>query len=312
MLINKAIQAIKLLCKLIPIAMVLIGLIKITGFYVNHDIGFNKLQQTKDSMNYIHQRKGYGQMVLAGQRPKLHKLGENKYKVEFRGAHFLGINGIEKRRYAINNFYFLMKHTAPLKFELEAVSRYWLKDVTPDYDVKTTRVIPKPPVYLVQGFADKMNINHNYSYASAKRRAKLKRIYLGDIKKFDKKTVQHLVKTFGDKEFMTKWKSIYEPDDLNKLSPKQFTKAFKQKVGDKYLMDFVANLNGDTPTYAPHVSKPFLDKNSWLFNTFYSHLDIDKGLYMKFNLRNVFSLPVVLVSFLMAIFSIRLYWKRVF
>lgn len=251
-------------------------------------------------------------MVLAGQRPKLDKIGPNKYKVEFRNTHFLGINGIEKRRYAINNFYFIMKHTAPLNFELEAVSRYWLKDVTPDYDVKKTRIVPKPPVYIVKGFADKMSINQSYSYASAKRRAKLKRIYLDEIKTFDKKTVQHLVKTSGDSSFMTKWKSIYQPEELNKLSPKHFTKAFKQKVGDRYLKDFVANLNGDTATYAPHLSKPFLDKNSWLFNTFYSHLDIDRGLYANFNLRHVFSLPVLLVAFLLAVFSIRVYWKRVF
>lgn len=276
-------------------------------------MGFNKLLQTTDTMNYVNKRKEYGQIVLAGHRPKLHKIAPNKYKVEFRKAHFLGVNGIEKRRYAIKNYYFLMTHTSPLNFKLEAVSRYWLKDVTNDYEVKTTRKIPDEPVYVVKGFADRASINRSYSYASTtKRKAKLKKLYMEDIRSFDRETVQHLVKKSGDASFMTKWKSIYQPEELNKLSTEQFTKAFKQKVGDRYLMEFVANLNGDTATYQPHVSKPFLDKKSWLFNTFYSHIDVDKGFYVNFNYRNVFSLPVVLVSFFLAIIFIRLYWKKSF
>jgi hypothetical protein len=296
-----------------PIAILLFVLFFITGFYLNPNMGFNKLLQTKDSMNYVHQRKEYGQKVLAGQRPTLDKIGPNKYKVEFKKAHFFGINGIEKRRYAIKNYYFIMKYTAPLNFKLEAVSKYWLKDVTKDYEVKTTRKIPDEPVYVVKGFADRSSISRSYNFASTTiRKAKLKRMYMEEIKSFDRETVQHLVKKSGDASFMKKWKSIYQPEELNKLSPKQFTKVFKEKVGDRYLMEFVANLNGDTVTYQSHVSKPFLDKNSWLFNTFYSHLDVNKGFYVNFNYRNIFSLPFVLVAFVMVAFSIRLYWKRVF
>ncbi|MBA6373359.1 hypothetical protein H4J56_18240 [Colwellia sp. BRX8-4] len=253
----KLTQGFKFIVKLIPIAAVIIVVFSITSLYLNPETGVNKLLQTRGSMNHLHQRKEYGEIVLVGDRPELLQVSQDQYKVLFKNTHFLGINGIEKRRYAIENFYFVMQRTDLVTFELLSVSNYWLKDVTPDFDVKTTQVIPRKPVYLLKGGADIRTINFNYSLAGAKGKEKLRKSYMADIKSFDEKTVVHLVKTFGDKTFMQKWRSIYYPDVVNKMTAKQFTKAFKQKVGDKYLQDFIAVLNGDAVTLRPHVSQSF-------------------------------------------------------
>lgn len=308
----KLTQGFKFIVKLIPIAAVIIVVFSITSLYLNPETGVNKLLQTRDSMNYLHQRKEYGEIVLVGDRPELLKISQDQYKVLFNNTHFLGINGIEKRRYAIENFYFVMQRTGLVTFELLSVSNYWLKDVTPDFDVKTTQVIPRKPVYLLKGGADIRTINFNYSLAGAKGKEKLRRNYMADIKSFDEKTVVHLVKTFGDKDFMTKWKSIYEPGALKKLSPKQFTKVFKENVGDEYLQAFVTNLNGDSVTFQPHVPKPFLNKESWLYRIFFSDVDMDRDITVNFNFRNIFNLPFVLVSYLIALFAMRFYYKKVF